>query len=156
MWKGDLVAIFISSNFGEQMVEKSEVTAVSGKGLEGDRFFIHGETSSRKHDLSTEITLIELEAIKAIKKEYNIDFGLGDSRRNLVTKGVPLNHLVDQDFSVGDIRLRGIRLCEPCAHLASLTHQEVLPALIHRGGLRAQIISGGILRVGDTIGLEIS
>ena len=156
MWKGELVSIFISKNFGEQMVEKTAVTAVEGKGLEGDRFFNPTEINLQKHDPSREVTLIEIEAIKAIKREHNIDFGSGDSRRNLVTRGVPLNHLVDQDFTVGEVVLRGIRLCEPCSHLASLTHKDILPALIHRGGLRAQIISGGTLYVGDTIEVRIS
>lgn len=151
MWTGELVAIFIGSNFGGQMDEKSEVKAVPGKGLEGDRYFISAENHSQKHDPSREVTLIEIEAINAIKREHNIDIGLGDSRRNLVTSGVPLNHLVDQDFKVGEVRLRGVRLCEPCSHLADLTHKEILPALIHRGGLRAQIISGGTLKVGDNI-----
>ena len=156
MCKGELVSIFISKSFGEQMVEKSAVTDVKGKGLEGDRFFIRTEINSQKHDPSREVTLIEIEAIKAIKREHDIDFGLGDSRRNLVTRGVPLNHLVDQDFTVGEVVLHGIRLCEPCSHLASLTHKDILPALIHRGGLRAQIISGGTLNVGDAIEVPIS
>ena len=151
MWKGEVVAIFIGSSFGEMMVEKSEVKAVSGKGLEGDRFYQRAELAPQQHDNSRDVTLIEIEAINAIKREHNIDFGLGDSRRNIVTSGVPLNHLVDQEFRVGEVLLLGIRLCEPCSHLADLTYKEILPALIHRGGLRAQIISGGVLRVGDTI-----
>jgi MOSC domain-containing protein YiiM len=151
MWKGELVAIFVGSNFGEKMVEKSVVKAVPGKGLEGDRYFQRAELDPQQHDPSREVTLIEIEAINAIKREHNIDFGLGDSRRNLVTRRVPLNHLVDQEFKIGEVLLRGVRLCEPCSHLADLTHKEILPALVHRGGLRAQIIAGGILKIGDTI-----
>lgn len=153
MWKGDLVSIFISSSFGEEMVEKSAVKAIPGRGLEGDRFFIHTKLNPEKHDPSKEVTLIEIESLRALKRDYAIDIGLGASRRNLVTRGVPLNHLVDQDFTVGEVRLRGLRLCEPCAHLAKLTQKEMLPALVHRGGLRVQIISGGTMKVGDSIEL---
>ena len=151
MWKGELVSIFISSNFGEEMVEKSEVKAIPGRGLEGDRYFKTTELNEDKYDPSKEVTLIEIESLDALKTDYGIDIGQGDSRRNLVTRGVPLNHLVDQDFAVGEVILRGIRLCEPCTHLAKLTQKEVLPALVHRGGLRVQVISGGTMKVGDII-----
>jgi len=154
MWKGELVSIFISSSFGEEMVEKSAVNAIPGRGLEGDRYFINTKLNAEKHDPSKEVTLIEIESLKALKRDYAIDIGLGASRRNLVTRGVPLNHLVDQDFTVGEVRLRGLRLCEPCTHLAKLTQKEMLPALVHRGGLRVQVISGGTMTVGDSIELH--
>jgi MOSC domain-containing protein YiiM len=64
---------------------------------------------------------------------------------------VPLNHLVGREFQIGEVRLRGMRLCEPCDYLEGLTTKGVLAGLIHRGGLRADIVSGGIIRVGDTI-----
>jgi MOSC domain-containing protein YiiM len=64
---------------------------------------------------------------------------------------VPLNHLVDKEFHVGEVRLRGVRLCEPCQHLAGLTQPRVLPALVHRGGLRAEILTDGYIRTGDPI-----
>ena len=76
----------------------------------------------------------------------------GEARRNLVTRGVPLNHLVGREFRIGDVLLRGLRLCEPCEHLEALTVQGIKNALCHRGGLRAQIIQGGIMRTGDSIG----
>ena len=76
---------------------------------------------------------------------------LCQARRNLATRGVALNHLVEQEFIVGEVVLRGIRLCEPCGHLESLTVKGVKDGLCHRGGLRAQIVHGGHLRAGDTI-----
>jgi len=75
----------------------------------------------------------------------------GDARRNIVTRGVPLNHLVGKEFTLGGVTLRGVRLCEPCTHLEGLTEKGVLTGLIHRGGLRAQIIKDGTIRVGDAI-----
>ncbi len=151
MWKGKLVSIFISAESGEDMQEISTVEAVAGRGLKGDRFFVEETTDQSQHDPSREITLIEIETFQAVENEYGIKFSPAESRRNLITCGVPLNHLVGKEFIVGQVHLRGLRLCEPCAHLASMTQKEVLPALIHRGGLRAQIIRGGRITVGDTI-----
>jgi MOSC domain-containing protein YiiM len=74
------------------------------------------------------------------------------TRRNIVTRGVPLNHLVGRQFRVGrDVVLQGVRLCEPCDYLESLTLSGVRGGLIHRGGLRADIISGGTIRVGNRV-----
>jgi len=75
----------------------------------------------------------------------------GDARRNIVTRDVPLNHLVGREFQIGDVKLQGLRLCEPCSHLESLTGLPVIKSLRHRGGLRAQILTQGIIRVGDAI-----
>ena len=74
-----------------------------------------------------------------------------ETRRNVVTRGIALNHLVGKRFRVGEVLLQGIRLCEPCDHLESLTRPGVRQALLHRGGLRAQILEGGVIRVGDPI-----
>ncbi|HZD93607.1 MAG TPA: MOSC domain-containing protein, partial [Candidatus Sulfotelmatobacter sp.] len=71
--------------------------------------------------------------------------------RNLLTCGMALNHLVGREFQIGDVRLRGLRLCEPCGHLQKLTGKDVLKALCHRGGLRAEILSGGMIKVGEMI-----
>jgi MOSC domain-containing protein YiiM len=68
-----------------------------------------------------------------------------------VTRDVPLNHLVGRDFMIGGVKVHGIRLCEPCSHLQTLTAQPVIKALRHRGGLRAQILTQGMIRVGDTV-----
>ena len=72
-------------------------------------------------------------------------------RRNVVTEGIELNELVGVQFRVGEVMLEGIRLCEPCAHLASLVAKEVLPELVHRAGLRAKIISGGTIKSTDRV-----
>jgi MOSC domain-containing protein YiiM len=73
------------------------------------------------------------------------------ARRNIVTDGVSLNDLVGKEFYVGEVRIRGIRLCEPCSYLAKISFPEILKGLVHKGGLRAQILSEGLIRVGDTI-----
>jgi MOSC domain-containing protein YiiM len=127
------------------------VRAIPGKGLEGDRYFHASGTYSDSPGPGREVTLIESEAIEAMARDNEVRIPAGDARRNVVTRGVPLNHLVGQDFSIGAVRLRGIRLCEPCAHLEGLTHKGVLGGLVHRGGLRAQILTEGTIRVGDLI-----
>ena len=96
---------------------------------------------SRGHDL----TLIEAEVVD--------DLGLAPEvpRRNVVTRGIDLNALVGRRFRVGEVECEGQRLCEPCAHLQRLTDPGLLRPLVHRGGLRADIVSGGVIRVGDVV-----
>jgi MOSC domain-containing protein YiiM len=65
--------------------------------------------------------------------------------------GVALNHLVGTEFRVGEVRLKGVRLCEPCGYLERVTGLPVKAGLVHRGGLRAQVLSGGTIRVGDPV-----
>lgn len=127
-----------------------EVTAIAGVGLEGDRYATRMGSFSAKPKPGRQITLIEAEAIEALERELGLALAPGETRRNLVTRGVALNHLAGREFSVGVARLRGHELCEPCTDLARMTGKpQVLPGLIHRGGLRAEILEGGVIRVGD-------
>ena len=97
------------------------------------------------------MTLIEVEAIEALGREYQIALESSLARRNIVTRGVALNHLVEREFRVGAVLLRGTRLCEPCMHLEKLSQPGAMRGLIHRGGLRAEILTGGTIRVGDEV-----
>lgn len=151
MFKGKLIAIYITKSAALPMQEVHQVRAQPGAGLEGDRYFNQQGSFSKPNQPDREVTLIEFEAIQALKEEEGIELAPGDARRNLVTQDVPLNHLVGKEFRVGEVLLKGIRLCEPCGHLAKLTHPEVRPALIHRGGLRAQVLRGGVIQAGDPI-----
>ena len=146
---GRLLSIFVRPQPGEPVLEVDQVHAVPGKGLEGDYYY--AGIAPKGTEPARELTLIEKETIQALELENRISLSPGDSRRNLLTENVPLNHLVGKEFRVGDVTLKGIRLCEPCSHLATLTQHEVLPALVHRGGLRAQILSEGTIRIGDSI-----
>jgi MOSC domain-containing protein YiiM len=127
------------------------VRAIPGKGLEGDRYFEASGTYSDPPGPDREITLIESEAIDAMARDNAITIPAGSARRNVVTRGAPLNHLVGREFDIGPVRLLGIRLCEPCSHLESLTRKGLVAGLVHRGGLRAQILTEGDIRVGDSI-----
>jgi MOSC domain-containing protein YiiM len=146
-----LVSIYIAELAGKPLVSMTETRAVAGRGLEGDRYFKKIGTYSNPPGPSREVTLVEIEAIEALKRDYGIEITTGSARRNLVTKGIALNHLVGRDFSAEESKLRGVRLCEPCSYVESLTRLGVKDALIHRGGLRADIIKGGTLRIGDRI-----
>ena len=84
-------------------------------------------------------------------RDNGITIPTGAARRNVITRGTPLNHLVGTEFDVGPVRLLGIRLCEPCSHLESLTRKGLIAGLVHRGGLRAQVLTEGDIRVGDPI-----
>ncbi len=145
-----LVAIYIATRKKDPMRSVNEANAVAGEGLEGDRYYV-----SPKHSgPDREITLIESEAIEAVPTEFQILLDLNESRRNLVTKGVRLNDLVGKTFRVGDVVLKGHRLCHPCDHLQRMTRPGILKALENRGGLRAEIVEGGMLHVGDPIQAE--
>jgi len=151
---GSVHSIHITAVAGEPTVSVEEARAVEGKGLEGDRYFSGSGSWSSTPGTGRQVTLIELEAIEALDRDYKMTIEPGQARRNVVTRGVALNHLVDREFSVGEVRLRGMRLNEPCNHLASLTDEKVKQGLVHRGGLRADIVSGGVIRVGDAVRVE--
>jgi MOSC domain-containing protein YiiM len=153
MFKGQLVSIHIALAQGVPMQTLAQVEAVFGRGLRGDRYFEGLGHWSSSPGAGRAVTLIEVETIEALSRENKICLVPGASRRNLVTRGVPLNHLVAEEFQVGEVRLRGIRLCESCHYLEGLTTAGVFAGLVHRGGLRAEIASGGMLREGDAIAL---
>ena len=146
MFEGKVISINITPVAEAPLESVEEVRAIPGRGLEGDRYFDHADKLPKR-----ELTLVEAEAIEAFRSEFKIDFGLEGTRRNIVTRGVPLNHLVGKDFWVGEVKARGVQLCEPCATLQRLSHPKVLPGLLHRGGLRAQILTEGTIRVGAIV-----
>ena len=155
MFQGQLIGIFIGERKGHDLQAVEKVEAVAGRGLTGDRYFLKEGTFSGKDGPDREVTLIESEALEGLAREYELTLQPAHARRNLLTRGVPLNHLVGKTFTVGPIVLRGIRLCEPCGHLEKLTCMGVQKGLAHRGGLRAQILKGGALEVGAGVKEDI-
>jgi MOSC domain-containing protein YiiM len=148
---GNVVSIHIAAAGAAPMKSLPQVQALEGQGLEGDRYANKLGTYSNEPGSGRDVTLIEIEAIEALQRDYQIALEPGLTRRNLVTRGVYLNHLIDREFCVGAVVLRGTRLCDPCTHMEKLTVKGALRGLIHRGGLRAEIVKGGIIRVGDII-----
>lgn len=149
---GQIVAIHIASGKGQLPEAVPAVNAIAGKGLEGDRYFRKRGTFSDTPGSGREVTLIEAEALEGLVREYGIELSAAESRRNLLTRGIALNHLVGRTFKAGGAILRGTRLCEPCKHLEKLAGKPgTLKGLIHRGGLRAEIVTNGIIRTGDPL-----
>ena len=148
---GRVEAIYIAHEPEAPMVAAHEVRAVAGTGLEGDRKARDRLPPAKRSEPGRELTLIEAEALDALSRESGIELGPGDSRRNVVTRGVRLNDLVGMRFNVGQLECVGVELCEPCRHLERMTQPGVLRGLVHRGGLRADILAGGVLRVGDAV-----
>lgn len=149
--RGRVKGIYIAPQAGGAPRTVEEVKAIPGAGLEGDRYAAKAGSFSGDLKPGREVTLIEAEAVAGLADEYGVEIAPGDARRNIVTEGVALNHLVGREFAVGGVVLRGVRLCEPCGHLESLTAPGVKRGLVHRGGLRADIVSGGVIRVGDPV-----
>ena len=143
-----ILAIYVSGKKGEEQSAVSEVDVVAGCGIVGDRNFRKTRWSGQN------ITFIESEEIDKYNRNYSQDIPLDATRRNIITKGVRLNSLVGREFSVGTVRFRGVELCEPCSKLGKnlenqmITKKEVVKALVHKGGLKADILSGGKLAAG--------
>ncbi|MCP3905559.1 MAG: MOSC domain-containing protein [Planctomycetes bacterium] len=145
-------SIHLASQPGEATKVVDEVNAEPGYGLAGDRVGNRARAKSRTVAPHQQVTLIETEALEALRRDCDIELAPGDSRRNICTRDVALNHLVGREFRVGAATLRGIELCEPCSGLERMSGKPgVREALIHRGGLRAQVVTEGLIRRGDTI-----
>ncbi len=149
---GRVEAIFLAQAEEGARTEVERATAVAGRGLEGDAFQA-GPGSRRPEDAGDgrDITLIEAEALEALAAEAAIQLEPWEGRRNVLTRGVSLNDLVGRRFRVGEVECAGRRLCDPCAHLESLTASGVLRGLVNRGGLRADVLSDGSVAVGDEV-----
>ena len=151
MAHGSLVAIQIGREAEGRLESVAEVRAIPGKGLEGDRYFRGEGSFSKNPGGGRQVTLVASEMLELLQSEHGIALEAAETRRNLVTKGVLLNDLVGQVFQVGTVRMMGVRLAEPCNHLERLTRPGVMKGLVHRAGLRADILDEGVLRVGDAI-----
>lgn len=151
--EGTIIEINIAPEPSAPMQPIAEARAVPGRGIEGDRYYNGGGTfSGDTHEADSEVTLVEAEKIEAFNGEYGTSFLPAEMRRNIVTRGIELNDLAGREFTIGGVRFLGHGLCEPCAHLQKVTGEpRVLPGLVGRCGLRAQVLEEGVIRVGDGI-----
>jgi len=153
--KSEIVEIYLTATAGAPMHAVASVDLESDKGIVGDRYHASVGTFSQKLRSKGrddwQVTLIEAEELDSFVKAARLDLHYGDFRRNIITRGVRLNDMVGGKFRIAAVIFEGIRLCEPCAHLASLVNDSVLPGLVGRGGLRARIVQGGVISVGDII-----
>lgn len=150
---GEVIGIYVSEVKTGPMRSRPAATAVQGKGLEGDRYAAGAGTFTPRSDRlrGYDITLIESEVLDRLTLADGARLAPQESRRNLVTSGIDLNALVGREFRIGSVLAFGQRLCEPCVHLQRLTRPGVVAALAHRGGLRADLLTGGEIRLGHRI-----
>ena len=140
-------AIFVASEPGELPAPVERVRAYAGRGLEGNRYFwADGDAPPGRG-----VTLIAAEAMDAVALEGNVSIEPAATRRNVLTRGIDVNELVGKRFRIGDVECEGVELCEPCAHLESMTQPGITKALVHRGGLNADILTDGEISVGDPV-----
>ena len=151
--EGIIESIMISENAGGELVSQPSVKLEAGRGIVGDRYYLSKGTYSEKLKKSQdfEVTLIEREEIDVFNQATGLDYDAGAFRRNLVTRGIRLNDLAGKEFSIGDVKFKGIRLCEPCAYLSGLLGPEVMDLMVHKAGLRAQILVDGSIEASDSI-----
>ena len=145
--RGTVTHIFVAPAKRAPAKSVQVVDAIAGQGLEGDRYF---EARNRTGP-DCQVTLIEAEHIEAFTRDTGLAMTPGMPRRSLVTRGVRLNDLVGQRFIVGEAELEGMELCEPCSIFARNSHREAKKWFAGKGGLRARIVAGGLIRVGSPV-----
>lgn len=150
--QGRVEAVFLGPAARRLPIGVPRARAVAGLGLEGDRYHAGtGSFSWKGRGNGRDLTLVAAEALQALGAEHEIELDGAASRRNVLTRGVDLAALLGRRFSIGEAICVGVRPCEPCSHLAGLTDPGVLPGLAGRGGLRADILVGGTIAVGDAV-----
>ncbi|HBO57791.1 MAG TPA: hypothetical protein DD622_05065 [Opitutae bacterium] len=146
---GIILEINLASELGQITTAQEKANALPGLGLLGDR-----KCKSKiiiDSVYKRQITFVEIEQIRRFNEFYGVEMKPSETRRNVVTEGINLNELVGHEFQVGDVRMRGTELCEPCKYLQDLTNLPVVEGYLNRGGLCAEILSQGYINVGDTI-----
>ncbi len=151
---GKIVKLLISKDTQSTMLNVNQIVLEVRKGIFGDRYYNQEGTFSNKGEIEPDrdVTLIEIEKIDALNKEHNLNITAEDLRRNIVVTNCDLNSLVGKEFQIGEVVLKGLRLCEPCKYLSNkLDNEQVLSQMVHKAGLRAQIIKGGSIDLNSQV-----
>lgn len=146
---GRVLAIRVTPAEGQPTTAVERAHLLAHRGIEGDHHCLADRPEEPRN--GRDVTLIEAEALSALQAEYGVPLTHAESRRNVLTEGVALNHLVGREFRIGAARLLGVRLCEPCNYMEKLTRPGVRAGLVHRGGLRATVLVDGEIRPGDAV-----
>lgn len=149
MGEASVSGLFIGAEEGGSIESRSEIVAVAGRGVEGDRYYQPDNGSL--HDDTLEITLFEAEAVEEGNEKAGLGLEPADMRRNVMTSGVHLRDLIGRKFRVGEVTLEGLEDNPPCRHLEELAGKPLLKPLVERGGIRARIVESGTIRIGDAI-----
>lgn len=153
-----VLAINISPEKGAPM-QSIDAAEITESGIAGDRYEAGKGAWSKVRNVVRHISLIESEAIGKANQEFDIDTMFSDTRRNVLTIGIPLNDLVGKQFSIGGVVVEGVELCEPCGRPGILSKRDGLKlkfeeAFKGRGGLRVKVIKTGTIRAGDEIRVD--
>jgi len=148
---GRVESIHLAESEGESMRAIDRIRAIPGVGLEGDRYATGRGHFSGSPGTGRALTLIEAEVIESLRDSLGIALRPGEARRNVTTRGIALNALVGRRFRIGSVLCEGTRLCEPCSYLEDQLGKPLLHPLLHRGGLRANVLEDGEIRVGDQV-----
>lgn len=150
-WSGLVKGLHLTPRSFLPMKSFEALSLIAGVGVEGDRHTTGEAFHSDRPEEGRQITLFEEETIDALLRDHKIVLKPNDHRRNVTTKGVPLNHLVGKKFRVGEVLLEGTRLSTPCRHIEQITGLELFNQLMNRSGLNAKILNGGKIFIGDSI-----
>jgi len=151
MWNGRLLHIHIAAAAAQPMRRLESANLLAGSGIEGDRYATRTGKYSATHHIDRQVTLIEAETLDALARDHGIALAPAEHRRNLTTRGVPVNHLVGRYFRIGECVLFGGRLNMPCRYLEELTGKKVFKPLLNRSGLNCRIIVGGVVHTEDVV-----
>jgi MOSC domain-containing protein YiiM len=148
-------AIYTAPSEALPVVRRDRTYARPGIGLDGDRYANGTGYWSGDNKVSRDLTLVEAEVIENVCGQLGEPLEAGTFRRNLITRGVKLNKLAGKRFNIGNIVVEGTSFCEPCAYLERVVGRPILRKLVHKGGLRANILTMGEIRTGDTISFDV-
>ncbi|EPH44446.1 MOSC domain-containing protein [Streptomyces aurantiacus] len=151
LWSGVLLEVFAAETAGVEMHALAEAELLAGVGIHGDRYATGRGHYAHLPHADRQLTLIAQEVLDAVEAETGIRLSGQESRRNMVTRGVPLNDLVGTYFAIGDAVVFGGRLNVPCAYLERLIDKPVFTPLVGRSGLNCQIVRGARVRPGQVI-----
>lgn len=151
MWSGTVHALHLAPRSFLPMRSRDHLVLLAGIGVEGDRYATGDGFYSDRPEDGRQVTLFEIETLEALARDHKVELAPVDHRRNITTRGVPLNHLVGMRFRVGTVLLEGTRLSTPCRHIEHITGMEIFNLLLNRSGLHARIIDGGTIHAGDEV-----
>lgn len=152
-WTGLVEHLHITARAFLPMRAQESIELVAGRGIAGDRYSLDSEQGfySEKPEDGRQVTLFEAEALEAILRDYKVELLPEEHRRNVTTRGVPLNWLVGRRFRLGPCLLEATRLSVPCRHIEEILDRQVFDPMVHRSGLNCRILEGGTVRVGDAV-----
>lgn len=150
-WRGLVRGLHLAPRSFLPMRNCDELTLIAGHGVEGDRYAMATGFYSDKPEEGRQLTLFEEETLEALARDHGIELKPEEHRRNVTTRGVPLNHLVGRRFRIGEAVVEATRLSFPCKHIEEMTGKPIFNPLLNRSGLNTKILRGGIVRIGDVI-----